>query len=126
MTYNYDAALFAERNRNRVYDIVVKAVVANAKAKGMKRKEIADKIGRKQSHVTKLLSGPGNWTLDTISDLLFAVDAELDYEVVPFSKRAKSNVFHPMKSPPVPSLPLAATKIYGSASHFLIPVGVGS
>lgn len=91
---------FRQRMKNRTYDAVIAAVENAAATHGMRKKDIAEKLGVNPSQVTRWLSGPANWGADTISDLLFAVGAELEPVVVTFAERQrqKSNRFHPLDS----------------------------
>ena len=100
MNENPSKFYLRQRNKNRLYDVVVHAIEKSAARNGTRRKDIAKTLGVPASQVTRLLSGPSNWESDTTSDLLFAIGAELDYNVVFFRDRAKSNVFQPAGEPP--------------------------
>ena len=103
----YQATYFEQRFRNRVYEAVIRALEKECAENKLKRKDLAVHMGKKESQVSRWLAGPGNWTLDTVSDLLFAIDAELDFVVTKFKNKKKKNEFHPLNSdmPPIPPLP---------------------
>jgi transcriptional regulator with XRE-family HTH domain len=65
-------AYFQDRLRTRLYDLVIREL-ENYKAQGMTQAQLATRIGKRPDQVSRWLSGPGNWTLDTVSDLLLGI-----------------------------------------------------
>lgn len=65
---------YRERTRNRFQTAVVEKLLDS----GMSRKELAEATGHHPSTITRWLNGRGNVTLDSISDLLLALDLELE------------------------------------------------
>jgi hypothetical protein len=63
---------FQARNRYRAYSLVLEAF----KNSGLSQADLARRLGRAPEVVCRLLSGPGNWGMDTFSDLLFAIAGE--------------------------------------------------
>ena len=59
---------------------------------GLTRAEVARRIGRRPEQITRWFSAPGNWTLETVSDLLLAVaKSEPDVTLLPLKGRAVRN-----------------------------------
>jgi transcriptional regulator with XRE-family HTH domain len=56
------------------------------KAKGLGKKQFADKVGRKPSEITKWLSGTHNFTIETLSD----IEQVLGVRILNLSSRNKS------------------------------------
>lgn len=57
------------RHRANVHELVL----GEFEKEGMSRAELARRLDKAPEQVTRLLAAPGNWTLDTVSDLLFAI-----------------------------------------------------
>lgn len=93
MSRPYELDLFAARNRNEVYEAVVRALEEAAQRRSLTRKAIAAATGKKASQISSTLSGPSNWTLDTVSDLLRAAEATMEYRVVFDVDRPRANGF---------------------------------
>jgi hypothetical protein len=77
---------FRERNRLRIFELVLGEFINS----GITQACLARRSGRRPEVVNRILSTPGNLTLDTVSDFLFAISgAEPAY-----------GVQYPLDSPP--------------------------
>jgi len=67
------------RNRQHAYDLVIRQF----KKSGLTQAALASRLGKGADVVSRLLSRPRNWELDTFSELLFAISgAVAKYDVV--------------------------------------------
>lgn len=78
---------FRERFRNHVYDVVLREFIKCRASQRLGKTELARRIGRSPELIIRWLGTPGNWTLDTISDLLLAMGAEPKVAVTPIDNR---------------------------------------
>jgi hypothetical protein len=71
------------RNRQRAFNLVIREF----KKSGLTQADLARRLGKAPEIVSRLLSRPCNWELDTFSDLLFAISGavprfEADYPLI--------------------------------------------
>ena len=86
---------FRQRFLDRLYETVLSEFLEKS-ARGLTKAEVARRIDRKPEQITRWLGAPGNWTLETVSDLLLAISAaELNFEVCPLADRAPRNFLGP-------------------------------
>ena len=58
-----------QRNRGRVYS----AVIDEFEKSGISQTDLACRLHKGTEQISRWLGSPGNWTLDTVSDLFFAI-----------------------------------------------------
>ena len=83
-----ERSYFQDRLKNRLYDLIIELFMQR-EADGFTKAELARVLDKRPEQVSRLLANPGNWTLDTISDLLLGIcKAELELGVsYPFEKK---------------------------------------
>lgn len=62
-------AYLRARAKRQAFDLVMKRF----RTSGMTQAELGLRLGKKPDRVSRMLGGPGNWTIATLSDLLFAI-----------------------------------------------------
>ncbi len=88
-------AYFQARTRNRLYDLVMSKFREKKNSEGLTQAELARRMGKRPEVVNRMLSTPGNWGTDTISDLLLAIAGEeLDASSTSPSLRPPTNRRH--------------------------------
>ena len=76
-----DLEYHRQRLRETIFEEVVQAFAERFERNGFKKSDLAAAIGRSPSLVNKWLNAPTNWTIDTISDVLLAIGAEMQPSV---------------------------------------------
>ncbi|MDH4203459.1 MAG: helix-turn-helix transcriptional regulator [Phycisphaerae bacterium] len=66
---------------------VTEAIAKLMEQQKISRVDLAKKIDRHKTYITRLLDGTANMTLRTISDVLYALDTKLLIETVPLNAR---------------------------------------
>ena len=80
---------FQARLKNRLHELVLVEFMKLEK-QGFTKADMARRIHKKPEQITRLLGAPGNWTLDTVSDLLLAMRLELCAQVKGFDETESS------------------------------------
>jgi transcriptional regulator with XRE-family HTH domain len=91
-----DVAYYRQRQKNRVFTSLVEFFAQEAERRGVTKKDLAESLSKDPSQITRWLSAPSNFELDTLSDLLLALGAEMDHRIVRFDERSKPNAAHPL------------------------------
>lgn len=87
---------YRQRLKNRVFSKLAAFFAEEAEKSGVSKKDIAILLNKDQAQITRWLSNPSNLTLETISDILLALNAELEPHIVKFSDRVPRNFTHPL------------------------------
>jgi hypothetical protein len=69
-------AYFRGRLSNKVHELVLSEFAAQEREGKATRTDLARKVHKKPEQITRWLGSPGNWTLDTLSDLLLGMGLE--------------------------------------------------
>src|SRR5215469_16411302 len=91
-----DLYYYRQRSKNRLFEAITSFYAEEAERRGLTKKDIAESLGRDPAQITRWLTTPSNLTSDTISDLLLALGAEMDYSIARFAERPRANYLHPL------------------------------
>jgi len=67
---------FRARLKNRLHAMVLTQFIKLVDDKQFTKADLARRLGKKPEQITRWLGVPGNWTLDTVSDLLLGMGFE--------------------------------------------------
>jgi transcriptional regulator with XRE-family HTH domain len=91
-----DIFYYRQRSKNRLFEALTSFFAEEAERRGITKRDIAECLRRDPALITRWLTAPSNLTLDTISDLLLSLGAEMDYVVAKFEDRPQPNEMHPL------------------------------
>jgi hypothetical protein len=103
------------RAKREAYDLVI----SEFKKSGITKTELARRLGKKLPEVSRMLGGPANWTISTVSDLLFAITGGIPKWSMILPRRAKRNDTQPhwLTEPDNPLMKIASSSPASNTTH---------
>ena len=90
---DYALGYLNERARNNFYDYVLRRFHEAVEKEKLTKAKLARRLGLEPARITRLLGSPGNWTLDTVSELLVGIcREELKPQSEPYLDRPVRNL----------------------------------
>src|SRR5438067_2202923 len=89
-----DIFYYRQRSKNRLFEVLTSFFAQEAERRGVSKKDIAECLHRDPASITRWLTSPSNLTVETTSDLLLSLGAEIDYVVARFEERPNPNEMH--------------------------------
>ena len=122
----FQISYFGERYRNRLHAEVLKLFHKECQKRGLTKADLARRLNKRPEQITRWLSAPGNWTLDTVSELMLAMGYEPIVGSQMLAESVPSNYYHPASvKPSVPlSTSITLTKDFPAIEAQKIPVSM--
>ena len=88
-------AYFRARLKQRIYNLVIREF----KKSGLSQADLVRRLGKEPAQLSRLFAGPGNLTLETVSDVLYATNAaELELSIsYPLSAKTRTITIDPSR-----------------------------
>lgn len=87
------------RCKNRVYNYVLLKFMEKVEKEGLTKAELARRLGKRPEVINRLLGAPGNWGLETVTELLAGISQEeLEPNSSTLSKAASNYSYRPWLS----------------------------
>ena len=85
-------AYFRARLQSRLYNFVVSKFIEAERTRKFTKTQLARRINRSPAQITRWLSSPHNWEIETLSDLMLGIcKAELDATELPLLNQSLRN-----------------------------------
>lgn len=82
---------FDGASKDEAFDLILSLFQRLAKEKGITRAFLARRTGKSPEQITRLLSAPGNWTLETYTQLALAMGHKPKHALEPLADLQRSN-----------------------------------
>jgi hypothetical protein len=117
-------AYLRARNKARLYE----EVLGEFEKSGLTQSQLARRLGKRPEVVSRFLSAPGNWEIDSISDYVFAMQGgELGYSLEhPLEESARNDVEPSWLSDMANSVTVKVTPSSGEITRLKQPIGVAA